>query len=181
MAYINIENIVATIHLSEKLDIENLAEVLLDVKYDPDEFKGLSLHFDDPKAIVFIFPTGKIVCTGAKSIDDIEVLMLKTIAKLEDVGIPVTDEPEVEIQNVVISSELDVELNLENIAKNPLLENAEYNPDEFPGLVYKINESKIVLLIFSSGKVVCTGASKLEDASNAINSVEDKLVSMGVL
>jgi transcription initiation factor TFIID TATA-box-binding protein len=181
MACVTIENIVASTYISEKLDIENLAKVLENVKYNPDEFKGLSLYFDVPKSIVFVFPDGKIVCTGAKSIDDIEDLMLKTINMFEEVGVSVNDEPEAEILNIIASSEFNIDLNLDNIANNPLLENVEYNTDKFPGLVYKIDESEIVLLIFSSGKVVCTGANKYEDASDAINSFEDKLTSIGVL
>ena len=181
MADIIIENIVATTQIAEELDIEYLADALQDSKYDPEEFSGLSIHFNEPKAVAFIFSNGKITCTGAKSIDDIEDLIIKTINKIEDAGISVMDEPEVEIQNIVASSDIKKELNLANIAKNPLLENVEYDPEQFPGLVYRTDDPNMVLLIFGSGKIVCTGAKKLEDASNAINTIEDKLRSMGIL
>ncbi len=181
MADIIIENIVATTQIAEELDIEYLADALQDSKYDPEEFSGLSIHFNEPKAVAFIFSNGKITCTGAKNIDDIEDLIIKTINKIEDAGISVMDEPEVEIQNIVASLDLKKELNLVNIVKNPLLENVEYEPEKFPGLVYRMDGSSVTLLIFGSGKIVCTGAEKLEDASDAINTIEDKLTSMGVL
>ena len=181
MADILIENIVATTNIAKELDIERLADSIQDSKYDPEDFSGLSIHFNDPRAVVFIFPNGKITCTGVKNIDDIEDLIIKTINKIENSGISVMDEPEVEIENIVVSSDFKKELNLLNISKNPLLEKVEYRPEQFPGLVYRIDDPSMILLIFSSGKIVCTGAKKLEDASNAINTIEDKLKSMGIL
>jgi len=180
MADIIIENIVATTNIAKELDIEHLANAIQDSKYNPEEFSGLSIYFDEPKAVVFIFSNGKITCTGVKNIDDIEDLIIKTINKMEEAGISIMDEPEVEIENIVVSSDIKKELNLLNISKNPLLEKVEYRPEQFPGLVYRTDDPNIILLIFSSGKIVCTGAKKLEDASNAINTIEDKLKSMGI-
>ena len=71
MADIIIENIVATTKIAKELDIERLADAIQDSKYDPEDFSGLSIHFNDPKAVVFIFSNGKITCTGVKNIDDI--------------------------------------------------------------------------------------------------------------
>jgi len=181
MADIIIENIVATTQVAKKLDIEHLADAIHDSKYDPEEFPGLALHFNDPKTAALVFSSGEIICTGAKNIDEIEDSMIKTIDKIEEAGISVIDEPDVEIQNIVASLDLKKELNLVNIVKNPLLENVEYKPEKFPGLVYRMDDSNVTLLIFDSGKIVCTGAEKLEDTSDAINTIEDKLRSMGVL
>lgn len=181
MADIIIENIVATTQIAKELDIEHLADAIQDSKYDPEEFPGLALHFNDPKTATLVFSSGEIICTGAKNIDEIEDSMIKTIDKIEEAGISVMDDPEVEIQNIVASLDLKKELNLVNIVKNPLLENVEYDPEKFPGLVYRMDDSSVTLLIFGSGKIVCTGAEKLEDASDAINTIEDKLTSMGVL
>ena len=181
MADIIIENIVATTQIAKELDIEHLADAIQDSKYNPEEFPGLALHFNDPKTAALVFSSGEIICTGAKNIDEIEDSMIKTIDKIEEAGISVMDEPDVEIQNIVASLDLKKELNLVNIVKNPLLENVEYEPEKFPGLVYRMDGSNVTLLIFGSGKIVCTGAEKLEDVSDAINTIEDKLTSMGVL
>jgi len=181
MADITIENIVATTQIAKKLDIEHLADALQDSKYNPEEFPGLALHFNDPKTASLVFSSGEIICTGAKNIDEIEDLMIKTIDKIEDAGISVMDEPEVKIQNIVASLDLKKDLNLVNIIRNPMLENVEYEPEKFPGLVCKIEEASVTLLIFGSGKIICTGAEKLDGASDAINTIKDKLTSMGVL
>ena len=181
MADIIIENIVATTQIAKKLDIEHLADAIHDSKYDPEEFPGLALHFNDPKTAALVFSSGEIICTGAKNIDEIEDSMIKTIDKIEEAGISVIDEPEVEIQNIVASLDLKKELNLVNIIKNPLLENAEYEPEKVPGLVCKMDGSSVTLLIFGSGKIICTGAEKLEDASDAIEIIEEKLTSMGFI
>jgi len=181
MAGIIIENIVTTAQIAKELDIEYLAEAIQDSKYDPEEFPGLILHFNDPKTIVFVFSSGEIICTGVKNIDKIEDSMVKTIDKIEKAGISVMDEPKVKIKNIVTSLDLKKELNLVDIVTNPLLENVEYEPEKFPGLVYRIDGSDVTLLIFSSGKIVCTGAEKLEDASDAIEIIEEKLTSMGVI
>jgi transcription initiation factor TFIID TATA-box-binding protein len=181
MADIIIENIVATTQIAKELDIEHLADAIQDSNYDPEEFSGLVLHFNDPKTAALVFSSGEIICTGAKNIDEIEDSMIKTIDKIEKAGISVMDEPEVDIQNIVASLDLKKELDLANIIMNPLLENVEYEPEKLPGLVYRIDGSSVSLLIFGSGKIVCTGAEKLEGASDAIDTIVDKLKSMGVL
>ena len=181
MADIIIENIVATTQIAKELDIEHLADAIQDSNYDPEEFPGLALHFNDPRTAVLIFSSGEIICTGAKNIDEIEDSMTKAIDKIEETGISVMDEPEVEIQNIVASLDLKKKLNLVNIVTNPLLENVEYESKKFPGLVYRMDGSSVTLLIFGSGKIVCTGAEKLEDASDAIDTIKDKLTSMGIL
>jgi len=181
MADIIIENIVASTQIAKKLDIEQLADALQDSKYDPEDIPCLALHFNDPKTVALVFSSGEIICTGAKSIDEIEDLMIKTIDKIEEIGISVIEEPLVEIQNIVASLDLKKDLNLVNIIRNPMLENVEYEPEKFPGLVCKIEEASVTLLIFGSGKIICTGAEKLDGASDAINTIKDKLTSMGVL
>ena len=181
MADIIIENIVATTQIAKELDIEHLADAIQDSNYDPEEFSGLVLHFNDPKTAALIFSSGEIICTGAKNIGEIEDSIIKTIDKIEEAGLSVIDEPDVEIQNIVASLDLKKKLNLVNIVMNPLLENVEYEPEKFPGLIHRIDESSVTLLIFDSGKIVCTGAKKIEGASDAINTIKVKLKSMGVL
>jgi len=181
MADMIIENIVATTQIAKELDIEHLADAIQDSNYHPEEFPGLALHFNDPKTATLVLSSGEIICTGAKNIGEIENSMIKTIDKIEESGISVMDEPDVEIQNIVASLDLKKKLNLANIVMNPLLENVEYEPEKFPGLVYRIDDSGVTLLIFGSGKIVCTGAGKLEVASEAIDKIEEKLKSMGVL
>ena len=181
MAEIIIENIVATTQLAKKFDIKHLSNTIQDSKYDAKEFSGLTLHFNKPKTVSLVFPSGIIVCTGAKNMDEIKELISKTIDKIKDTGTSVAEKPEVEIHNIVVSSDLNKELNLANMSKNPLLGNLEYKPEKLPGIVCRLDDPDAVLLIFSSGKIVCTGVKKIEDASRAIETIENRLTSMGVL
>ncbi len=86
--------------------------------------------------------------------------------------------PEIVVQNIVASADLEVELNLDAIVFG--LPNCEYEPEQFPGLIYRLKKPKVVLLLFGSGKIVCTGAKTREDVENAIVEVRRALRKIGV-
>src|SRR5947209_5798337 len=83
------------------------------------------------------------------------------------------------IENVVASTSLGRELDLKAIAL--ALCGSEYEPEQFPGLVYRIDEPKVVLLMFGSGKVVCTGARKPADVEKAVEKITAELKANGLL
>ena len=85
----------------------------------------------------------------------------------------------IKIENVVASTSLGVELDLQSIAL--ALDNAEYEPEQFPGLVYRMTDPKVVVLLFGSGKLVCTGAKKPQDAELAVDKITEELQSLGLL
>ena len=110
-----------------------------------------------------------------------EILGKYLISRLKNLEISVNEKPDVKIQNIVASSDFKKELKLRLLAEALMSENVEYEPEQFPGLVYRMDNLGVVLLLFSSGKLVCTGAESLEDVNNAIDTVKDKLTSLGVL
>ena len=181
MVDINVENIVVSAQIAEKLDIKNLAEKIPDSKYNPEEFPGLILHFDDPKTAALIFSSGKVICTGAKSLEEAKETVTKLIDEMKNQGIDTPDEIEVVTQNIVASADLKKDLQLSSIAKGLLLDNVEYEPEQFPGLVYRVDNIGAVILLFSSGKMVCTGTKKMDDVHRAIDMMKEKLSSLGVL
>jgi transcription initiation factor TFIID TATA-box-binding protein len=181
MMSIIIENIIAHAQISQSLDIENLVDKIPDFKYNPDEFSGATLKLEYPKTAVLILPSGKIICTGAKNIEEVETSIRKITNKMSEVGINVVTNPKVETQNIIVSTDLQKELNLNSISKSLLLEHVNFNPEHFPGLIYNMDGSGVLLLIFSSGKIICTGAKNLEDASNAIQKMKEKLSSFGAV
>ena len=181
MADIQVENIVATTHLANRFDIQHLASLIKDCKYDPNEFSGLALNFRHPKTAALIFPSGRVVCTGAKNMDQLEDLINRAIDQIEKAGSKIPEEPEVEIQNIIATSSINKTLNLGAVAKSKIIENMKFNPEKFPGLVIKMENPRAVVLLFSSGKIVCTGTKNFEDASLAINSIKEKLSSFGAL
>jgi len=120
-----------------------------------------------------------MVCTGAKSESEVKKAVNSIIKLLKQHGIDIKNEPIVEIQNIVASANLKAGVDLERAAF--LLENAMYEPEQFPGLIYRMKEPKVVLLIFSSGKVVCTGAKREEEVKEAVDKIYNILKEHGVL
>ena len=179
MGRIKIENVVASSNLNTDVDLELLAAKLKNVEYEPEQFPGLVFHLDEPKTASLIFGSGKIVCTGSKSIDEVYTAIRRTIQKIREAGVSIPDNYTIEIQNIVASASLNSELNLDAIAIS--LEMTEYEPEQFPGLVYRLDSPKVVILLFGSGKMVCTGAKSPEDAELAVERVEKKLKSLGLL
>jgi|TARA_B100002003_G_scaffold251161_1_gene293377 transcription initiation factor TFIID TATA-box-binding protein len=176
---VKIENVVASASLGQKFDLELITLAIDKVEYEPEQFPGLVYHLDKPKAAALIFGSGKIVCTGAKSIPEAKIAISRIIDKIREGGTEITGKPEVIIQNVVATANLHAELNLDAIAIG--LDNTEYEPEQFPGLVYRMKVPKVVLLLFGSGKIVCTGAKSVGDAEQAAKNVRKKLAGLGLL
>jgi transcription initiation factor TFIID TATA-box-binding protein len=174
-----IENVVASVTLNQKLNLEKIAERVPNAEYSPEQFPGLVLRIPRPKTATLVFSSGKMVCTGAKSEKEVRRAVNAIVSLLKNYGIDVEGEPIIEIQNIVASANLKALVDLEKAAY--LLENSMYEPEQFPGLIYRMDNPKVVLLIFSSGKVVCTGARKEEEVKEAINKLYDKLNEIGAL
>ncbi len=178
---IKIENIVANAQISEGFNIEDLVEKIPELIYNPDDFKGATYKLDYPKTAVLILPNGKAICTGAINIDEVEQSIKRLTEKLINVGINVNTNPKIETENIVVSTDLNKELDLSSVSKSLLLKNVNYEPDQFPGLIYNMDDIGAILLIFSSGKIVCTGAKNFDDASKAIEMMKEKLSSFGAI
>ena len=121
------------------------------------------------------------MCTGAKSLENVKVAITKVAKQIEKAGIHVLIEPDVVVQNIVASSDLCQEINLNAIAISLGLERVEYEPEQFPGLVYRLDEPKVVVLLFGSGKLVCTGARQPSDVEEAVSKITEELRSAGLL
>lgn len=178
---IQIENVVASSDIGQELDLETLANDLVASDYNPDNFPGLVYRMQEPKAAALIFRSGKIVCTGANSIENVTTALQQVFDELRDLGIQVADSPKIEVQNIVSSADIGHTLNLNAIAIGLGLENIEYEPEQFPGLVYRLDDPSVVALLFGSGKLVITGGKQLEDAEQALSVIEDRLTDLGLL
>jgi transcription initiation factor TFIID TATA-box-binding protein len=107
-----------------------------------------------------------MVCTGAKSEKEARRAVMKVIKELKKGGIIIISKPELKIQNIVASASLGGMIDLEKAAFT--LERTMYEPEQFPGLIYRMSEPKVVILLFASGKLVCTGAKKEQDVYDAV-------------
>ena len=178
---IKIENVVASTTIGQELDLKSLALELDAAEYNSKQFPGLVYRTKNPKTAALIFRSGKIICTGAKSIDDVDVGLKSVFKNMRGVGIKVVDEPQITVQNIVASADLGTGLNLNAIAIGLGLENIEYEPEQFPGLVYRLSNPKVVVLLFGSGKLVITGGKKVADAEAAVGKIVGELEGLSLL
>jgi transcription initiation factor TFIID TATA-box-binding protein len=178
---IRIENVVASSSIGQELDLENVAIDLTGADYDPEKFPGLIYRSADFRSTALIFRSGKIVCTGAKSVEGVHESLEKVFDTLRDLQIEVAADPEVIVQNVVSSADLGRNLNLNAIAIGFGLEDIEYEPEQFPGLVYRLDEPDVVALLFGSGKLVITGGESVDDAAEALSVITERLEDLGLL
>lgn len=178
---IEIENVVASTAIGQELDLEKITLDIEGADYDPDQFPGLVYRTENPKTAALIFRSGKIVCTGAKSPEDVDKGLEIVFGKLRDLGIDIEDNPEVTVQNIVASANLGYDLNLNAIAIGLGLENIEYEPEQFPGLVYRLDDPEVVVLLFGSGKLVVTGGEKPDDADRAVDRIVSELKDLDLL
>ena len=163
---IQVQNIVLSVtYEGVVFNLEKLAKSLEGARYDPEVFPGIAYKSEDPPASFLIFASGKMNCVGAKSMADAKLAIKKLTKKLKKARIKIKSEPKVQVQNIVASFDFGREFDLERIART--YENTEYEPEVFPGLVFRLDDPKVVVLLFVSGKGVCAGAKGMKDIQRA--------------
>ncbi len=172
-ATIHIQNIVASVALNQRISLTKIVEKFPFAEYSPRVFPGLVFRLKKPKTATLIFETGKMVCTGAKSEKEAIQAVNKVTSELRKHGIPLANKPVVTIQNIVASAELNGEIDLENVVYK--LKRVMYEPEQFPGAVFRMDVPKVVFLIFSAGKLVCVGAKKEQDIYEAVAKLQKTL------
>ena len=168
-----IQNVVATATLGQTMDLSSIVRAFPGVEYRPESFPGLVFRLKKPKTATLIFRSGKMVCTGAKSERQSRKAVMKVVDELKRNGIVISRKPDIQIQNIVASVVLGGFIDLEKTTYS--LERTMYEPEQFPGLIYRMDEPKVVILIFSSGKLVCTGAKKEEEVHRAVTKLQETL------
>ncbi|MFH1174099.1 MAG: TATA-box-binding protein [archaeon] len=163
---IKVVNIVVSTSLEHDIPLEKMAATLSNTEYNPEQFPGLVIRIKEPKTSALIFSSGKVVCTGARSMEKVEESIAKIIESLKKINIHIKVKPKIIIQNLVAAGSIGIDLNLNVLAMS--LPNTEYEPEQFPGLVYKLMEAKATFLLFSNGKVVCTGTKSEEAVHHAL-------------
>lgn len=181
MTRIRIENVVASTSLGDHLDLPRIALRLDGAEYEPSEFPGLIYRLNDPKTAVLLFQSGKLVCTGGKSFQQVSESIRTISGLIRKAGQKVLAAPKIEIQNIVATSNLESEINLNSIAVTLGLDRVEYEPEQFPGLVCRLDSPRVVVLLFGSGKLVCTGARRPKDIELAVQHISRELVRAGLL
>lgn len=173
-------NVVASSSTGREIDLDELARDMSPVSYDPEDFPGLVYRVENPEVSTLLFSSGKIVATGAEAIQEAEDAINKVFEDLRNLGIEVEDN-EVVIQNIVNSASLDSRLNLNAVAIGLGVENVEYEPEQFPGLIYRLDNPDVCVLLFGSGEVVLSGAGKDTDSAQVIERVENELETLNLI
>lgn len=181
-------NIVASGKLDLELDLASVAEDLtrfqgiIDVEHSRRHGNRLLIRFDINETLGILAPTGSYVFTGATAESEIygvKKLLLSALSKMGIISDLSPQDCEVidpfEIQNYVFTSSLERSLNLGTLAISLGLENTEYEPEQFPGLVYRPLSDSCTILLFSSGKIVVTGVSSKEVAQDQISNLKNKI------
>ena len=176
---IEIVNVVASASLDQKLDLLAIMRVFRNAEYNPKRFPGLVFRLKRPKSATLIFNTGKMVCTGSKSEKLARSAVHKVVRELKDKGIVILNKPKIVIQNMVASANLHGKIDLETSAD--VLDNVMYEPEQFPAIIYRMPDPKTVLLLFASGKIVCTGAKSEEMVYESVTKIYEILIDYELL
>ena len=170
---VSIENVVASATVEQKLDLNEITKKFPDTEWNPDQFPGLVFRIKIPKTATLIFSSGKMVCTGGKSEEMAVKAVRSVVQQLRKGGVKVKNEPIVTVQNIVASINLGGKIHLEQAART--LPRSMYEPEQFPGLIHRMLDPKTVILLFASGKLVCTGAKKESDVYRSVHNVHSLL------
>ena len=164
-----LQNIVATVNLECKLDLKHIALHARNAEYNPKRFAAVIMRIRDPKTTALIFASGKMVVTGARS-EELSRLAARKYARIVQklgFGARFTD---FRIQNIVASCDIRFPIRLEGLAYAHA-NYSSYEPELFPGLIYRMVKPKVVLLIFVSGKIVLTGAKVRDEIYQAFENI----------
>jgi len=179
---IRIENVVASGALNNPVDLGAVVKAFPHVEYRPEVFPGLAFRLKKPKTCTLIFYSGRMVCTGAKSEREARKAILKVTKELKNGGIIITGKPEITIHNVVASGSLGGSIDLEELCERARVGgNLMYEPEQFPGAMFRMDNPKVVFLIFSTGKIVCVGAKKEKEIYEGVENLRRRLEALGVL
>jgi transcription initiation factor TFIID TATA-box-binding protein len=174
---INIENVVASAKVKHRMELNSVVKAFPDAEYRPGRFPGLVFRLKKPKTSTLIFSSGKMICTGARSEKEAERALRKLVKVLKEGGILVLEKPEIKIVNVVATASLMGSVDLLELyeSERGMRGRIAYEPEQFPGLIYRMDSPKAVFLIFSSGKLVCTGAKSEADVHQAVIKLHQQL------
>ena len=174
-----IQNIVASVTTGEAIDIDAVVRNFPSVEYRPERFPGLVFKLKKPKTAILIFRSGKMICSGAKSMRDLEEAIGVVLQMLKGKGIITQARPEIKVQNIVSTASLGGNIDLEKAAY--FLGRTMYDPEQFPGAIYRMDEPKVVVLIFASGKLVIVGAKTEEEPTLAARKLREILEENGLI
>jgi transcription initiation factor TFIID TATA-box-binding protein len=171
-ATVKVVNVVASATLGQRVNLDSVAEGFPNATFPSNRFPGLVFRLKKPKTATLIFRSGKMICTGGRSENEARKAVESVVRELGKGGTIIPKRPEVKINNVVASASLRREVDLESAS---MLQGTMYEPGQFPAIIYRMDDPKVVFLIFSTGRLICVGAKNEEEIHRAIRKLIQKL------
>ena len=169
---LKIENIVASGVIADEIDLAEISSKIEGCELNTKRFPGAVYRIDEPRMASLIFSSGKVVLTGIRNEESLGEGLNKVLSSLKEAGVNILPVPKVAVTNIVCSYDIGRFINLNRVVAKLSLEAIEYEPEQFPGLVYRIKDPKIVALLFSSGKIILTGGKNLTDVKKGLEVLE---------
>lgn len=174
---VKVVNVVASGSVNVELDLEAIETEFVDtVDYDPSKYPGAYFRLSHAAPLITLYRTGKYIITGADSEDDALATRARFLELL--VGreiLEVADDDWFSVQNFVCTDDLGQSLNLNALSVMFGLERTEYEPEQFPGLIFRPPDTPCVVLLFASGKIVLTGCPDIETAETTFEKVQSRI------
>jgi transcription initiation factor TFIID TATA-box-binding protein len=167
----NIVNIVATVMFDRDLDLGAIHYSTKAEIYPNARLASLVVRLDDATALVF--KSGKAVISGAKSIRDVTRAVKRLAEIFRDVGIAI-GRAEIVIQNIVVQADFGANINLD-LASELIEGDVLYEPEQFPGIILRLEDPEATALIFSSGRAVIAGLRREEDIAKTVEKIYNEL------
>jgi len=164
-AAVKVVNVVASATLRQRVNLDLVAKGFPSAEFPSERFPGLVFRLKKPKTATLIFSSGKMICTGGRSENEARKAVENVVRELSRGGIITSKRSKVKIDNIVASANLGRNVDLESVSK---MQRTMYEPEQFPALIYRMDDPKVVFLIFSIGKIVCVGAKTEKEVRRAI-------------
>ncbi|XP_058448347.1 TBP-related factor isoform X2 [Malaya genurostris] len=166
---VQVKNCMATVSLGCELNLQTINFRTRNSEYNPSRFHGVVMRIREPRCTALVFRTGKIVCTGARNEHDANLAARKFARIIQKIGYNVRF-LEFKVQNLVATVDLRFPIRLENL-NQVHGQFSSYEPELFPGLIYRMVKPRVVLLIFVNGKIVFTGAKSEREIADSLENI----------
>lgn len=176
MSQVEVVNVVGSGAIGAEIDLEALSvDLAADTNYTPETHTGMHIRLENG-GLITLYRTGSYHIVGVDSVDSLKRARDDFFSLLRDVGVEISvDDDPFSVRNIVTTTDLEQTVNLNALAIGFGLENVEYEPEQFPGLVYRPKERESAVLIFGSGKMVITGVETVEEVEDVRGLVEEKV------
>jgi len=175
---VNIEDVTAVTDIETEIPLEKFVEENEEAEFELEHCDGVVFRMKEPRVTALVFPSGKIICTGSKSIQQAKESLDRIVERVGKLGIDVPDDPQIEIEKIVAAFKMTKPFDLKKISES--LEGSVYDPEKFPGLVYMTTDPPSEFLIRENGKIICTGSNSIKDIQASMKDLQKKLEKAGI-